>query len=167
MENSNLSKKAGPMAMVLGLLFVVFMAWMVWSAVSGIFSILGMVSVPLFVLAMFLNFSTVKNYFGWVVNSFKEDPLKGIAIGVGSYIGFPLVSAWLAFKAYTTRQASKLRQKQATNKKEGEDYIKYEEVDDNEDFLELEDLDKPKVKVKQTQTRSRTNDNKYDDLFNE
>ena len=115
---------------------------------------------------MVLNFSVIKDYFGWVSNHFKKDPIKGIAIGIGTYIGFPLVSAWLAFKAYTTRQLKKARQQQATNKKEGEDYIKYEEVEeDNEDFLELEDLDKPRQKVKQTQNRTTGDDNKYDDLF--
>jgi len=154
------------MAGILGLLFVALMAWLIWSAVSGIFGLLSMVSVPLFVLAMILNFSTVKDYFGWVVNNIKADPLKGIAIAVGSYIGFPLVSAWLAFKAYSARQLKKVRQSKATNKKEGEDYIKYEEVqEDNEDFLELEDLDKPKRRVKVKQTQTRTNDNNYDDLF--
>ncbi len=154
------------MAGILGLLFVALMAWLIWSAVSGVFGLLSMVSVPLFVLAMVLNFSTVKDYFGWVVNNVKADPIKGIAIAVGSYIGFPLVSAWLAFKAYSTRQLKKTRQEKATNKKEGEDYIKYEEVkEDNEDFLELEDLDKPKPRVKVKQTQSRTKDNNYDDLF--
>lgn len=167
MKNSNISGKAGPMAGILGILFIALMGWLLFSAVSGVFKILSAVSIPLFILAMILNFATVKNYFGWMWNHIKEDPLKGGLIAVGSYIGHPLVSAWLAFKAYTTRQLKRSRQKQATNKKEGEDYIKYEEVDedDNEDFLELEDLDKPRQKVKVKQTQQRTDDNKYDDLF--
>lgn len=166
MEKSNISRKAGPMAGILGILFLALMAWLVWSAVSSVFSILGMIAVPLFVLAMFLNFTTVKEYFGWVVNNVKADPIKGIAIAVGSYLLFPLVSAWLVFKAYGARQLGKMRQQKATNKKEGEDYIKYEEVQENEDdFLELEDLDKPKRRTKVKQTQTRTDDNKYDDLF--
>lgn len=166
---SNLSSKAGPLAGILGLLFVAFMAFMVFSAVKGVFSILSMVAIPLFVLAMILDFSTVKNYFSWVANLFKKDLLKGILAGAGTYLGFPLVSAYLAFKAFSSRQLKKVRQQHATKKKDGEEYIKYEEVknqeqEDEDDFLELEDLDKPKrQKVKQTQSRNKDND--YDDLF--
>ena len=166
MKNSKISSKAGPMALILGVLFIALMGWLVWSALSTVFGLLSAISIPLVIIAAFLNFSVIKDYFSWVSNHFKKDPIKGAAIVAGTYIAFPLVSAWLAFKAFSTRQLKKARQKQATNKKEGEDYIKYEEVDeDNEDFLELEDLDKPRQKQKVKHTQNRTDDNKYDDLF--
>lgn len=155
---------AGPLAGIIGLLFVAFMGAMLWFTVKGVYGIISMVSIPLFIFALVFRFSVVKDYFNWIVNTIKTDPIKGIAMGVGSYILFPLVSLYLAFKAFTTRKLAKANQQRATKKKKGEEYIKYEEVDDNEDFLELEDLDKPKVRVKEPQTRAQS-DNKYDDLF--
>lgn len=165
---------AGPMASIVGLLFVAVLAFIIWQAVSSVYAILSALSIPLFILAMFLNFTVVKNYFGWLVDNVKKNPIKGVAIGVASYLGAPFVATWLAFKAYTTRKLAKATRQKATNKKPGEDYLKYEEVEaiDDEDFLELEDIDKPREKVIQTQSRTQNtkgntskNDNNYDDLF--
>jgi len=161
----NKRSSVGPLAGIIGFMFVAFMLAMLWLTVKGVYGIISMVAIPLFILAMIFNFSAVKDYFNWIVNTIKADPIKGIAMGVGSYLLFPLVSLYLAFKAYTTRKIKKTNEQKATKKKKGEEYIKYEEVDDNEDFLELEDLDKPKTRVKQPQARTQS-DNKYDDLFN-
>lgn len=162
----NKRASVGPLAGIIGFMFVAFMIAMLWFTVKGVYGVISMVAIPLFVLAMILNFSVVKDYFNWIVNNIKADPIKGIAMGVGSYLLFPLVSLYLAFKAYTTRKLKKQTEQKVTKKKKGEEYIKYEEVDDNEDFLELEDLDKPKTRVKQPQARTQAPDNKYDDLFN-
>jgi len=88
----------------------------------------------------------------------RKDTGKGILVAAGSIIGYPFVSAWLALKAYTTR--NKIKKQKGDPKKE--DYIKYEEVEEDEDFLELEDIDK--VREKQAQPQAR-NDNDYEDLF--
>jgi len=67
----------------------------------------------------------------------------------------------LALKAYTKR---KIGSKTKDNSKvEKEDYIKYEEVEEDDDFLELPDLEE----VKQTRSSGTegAKDNSYDDLF--
>lgn len=153
------NSSGSPIAGIIALLFMAMIAWLAIKAVTGVFSILAMLAIPLFVLALILNYRVVPEYFNWVISKIRQDTVKGLLIAGGSIVGYPLVSAWLALKAYTTRKKIK---KQKGNPKKGE-YVKYEEVEEveEEDFLELDDLDK--VKQKEKSTQSRTND--YDNLF--
>ena len=142
-----------PVAGIIGLLFVAMMIWIAVSAVKGVFTILSWLALPLFVIALVLNYRVVIDYFQWIWRTIREDTPKGLLYALGSALGYPLVSAYLAFKAYTTKKVgSKGRDKAG-------EYIKYKEVEED-DFLELPDLDD--VKQKQAQPRS---DNTYDDVF--
>ncbi len=145
-----------PIAGVIGFLFLAMMIWMAISAVKGIFTLLSWVAIPLFVIALILNYRVVTDYIGWIWKTTKTNPLKGVLYGVGSVLGYPVVSAYLAFKAYVSR---KVRQKNEAQQKGKGDFIKYETVEED-DFLELEVLDK--VKEKQIQ---KPPTNQYDDLF--
>jgi len=147
---------ASPIAGIIGLLFMFIMLWIVWKAVAGVWAILSFLAIPLFILALIFNYRVVPDYFNWVMDKVRNDTPKGLMIAAGSIIGYPFVSAWLAIKAYTTR--NKIKKQKGNPKKE--DYLKYEEVEDDEDFLELDDLDK----VKQPQPQARA-DNDYEDLF--
>lgn len=154
-------RSSSPIAGIIVLLFMFMLAWLAFKAVSGVFSILSFLAIPLFVLALILNYRVLPDYFNWVMNWIRKDTVKGLLLAGGSIVGYPLVAAFLAMKAYTTRNKIK---KQKGNPKKGE-YVKYEEVEEVEedDFLDLEDLDEIKTKQKAPQTR--TND--YDNLFDE
>jgi len=151
-------QSSSPIAGIVAILFVAMMLWIAFSAVKGVFAILSWLALPLFVLAIIMNYKVVTGYIQWVFDKIKTDPVKGLLIAGGSVIGYPLVSAWLAFKAFTTKKMAR----SGGQEKKG-DYVKYEEVEEDDDFLELEDLDKVKTKQKQAQPQSR--DNNYDDLF--
>jgi len=135
-------QSVSPIAGVIGFLFLAMMIWMAISAVKGIFTLLSWIAIPLFIIALVLNYKVVTDYIGWIWRTIKTDPLKGVLYGVGSVIGYPVVSAYLAFKAFISR---KIGNKNTQQKGKG-DYIKYEEVKEDDDFLELEDLDKVKEK---------------------
>lgn len=147
------------MAGIIAILFLLMMGWLALKAVTGVFAILSWFAIPLFVLALILNYRVVPDYVNWVFDKIRKDPLKGLLVAGGSIVGYPLVSAWLALKAYTTRKKIK---KQKGNPKKGE-YVKYEEVEqiEEDDFLELDDLDDIKVKQKPPQASQ----NDYDNLF--
>lgn len=153
---ANNRQSVNPMAGIIAFLFIAMMIWIAVSAVKGVFVILSWLALPLFVIALVLNYRVVTNYIGWIWQTIKKDPLRGSLYGIGSVLGYPFVSAYLAFKAYTSRKFGKGKPKDGTSKG---DYIKYEEVEED-DFLELEDLDK--LKEKQIEKRS---NNEYDDLF--
>lgn len=160
---------AGPMVGIVGLVIMLIMGFVVFNMIKGAFAILSFLAVPLFILALVLNYSVVTDYFHWVMSNIKKEPVKGIAIAGASVLGYPVVAAWLAFKAYTTKKFGKGKKtKTAAKKKEDGEYLKYEEVAvDEDDFLELEDLDKPKSRQKVKQTRGKTPDNDYEDLFSD
>jgi len=147
-------KNVSPIAGVVGFLFLAMMIWMAISAVKGIFTLLSWIAIPLFVIALVLNYRVVTDYIGWIWNTMKADPLKGTLYGVGSVIGYPVVSAYLAFKAYISRKFGQKDKPKAKG-----DYIKYEEVEED-DFLELKDLNEVVE-----EPIEKPSANKYDDLF--
>lgn len=144
--------KANPLAGFVAIIFIVFMIWLVFNFVKGLFSILSFIAIPLFVLALIFNYRVVGDYFKWIFKMIKEDTGKGVLAGLASVIGYPVVAAYLFFKAFATRKIARREKK----KKPG-DYIKYEEVDD-EDFLELPDIAGEELKEP-------LKDGRYDDLF--
>jgi len=162
------TNSAGMIARFIPLLFFVVMIWFLISTVSLVVKVLySYLAIPLLLIALFLNYSVVTDYFSGLMREIKEDTGKGLIKTAASIAGYPFVFAYLALKAWTKRALGSKRPSVKDQKSKGKDdskgdYIKYEEVEED-DFLELEDIDKKKVKVKQTQ--SKTNDNDYDDLF--
>ncbi len=156
---------AGMFARFIPLLFFVVMIWFLISTVSLVVKVLySYLAIPLLLIALFLNYSVVTDYFTGLMREIREDTGKGLIKTAASIAGYPFVFAYLALKAWTKRALGSKRPSVKDQKAKGKDekgeYIKYKEVEE-EDFLELEDIDK-KVKVKQTQAK---NDNDYDDLF--
>jgi hypothetical protein len=144
-----------PLSGIIALLFIVFLGWLVFNFVKGLFSILTLLALPLFVLALILNYRVVIDHFKWLWGLIKKDTGKGVLYSIGTVVAYPVVSAYLFFKAFTTRkQAIK-----ENSKKKGE-YLSYEESEEEDDFLELPDVDYKVIEEKQTRPN-----NKYDDLF--
>jgi len=158
---------AGMMVRIIPLLFFVIMAWVVIGVVSTAVKLLyGYLAFPLLVLALILNYSVVTDFFGGLIKDIKEDTGKGLLKAGATALGYPFVFAYLAFKAWMKRSlGSKRPSVKDQRKKSKGDYIKYEEVDDSDDFLELEDVDKAQEKIKVKQTQTKSSDNDYDDLF--
>lgn len=153
---------AGLFARIIPLLFLAVMIWILVAAVSTAVKILySWLAIPLLLLALFLNYSVVTDFFSGLINGIKKDPGKGLLKAGAAAVGYPFVFGYLALKAWTKKALGRTGSNER-EEKDG-DYIKYEEVEDEDDFLELEDIDKVKVKEKVKQTRS--NDNDYEDLF--
>jgi len=160
-------KKASVFVRIIPLLFFAVMIWVLITVVSTAVKLLyGYLAFPLLLIALFLNYSVVTDFFSGLVREIREDTGKGLIKTALTAAGYPFVFAYLAGKAYLKRTLGSKRasvKDQRANKEEKKgDYIKYEEVED-EDFLELEEIDK--VRVKEKQTRTNDADNDYDDLF--
>ncbi len=140
---------------VIVLLFLLVMIWAAVTAVKGIFLILSWLALPLFVLALILNYEVVTGYIKSLWRTLRENPIKGLLYTGLSIVGYPLVSAYLAFKAMMNNRW--LRPKKPRQVK-GE-YIKYQEVDED-DFLDLPQLED----MKETKESS-SDSNKYDEMF--
>lgn len=144
---------------VLVVLVLFVMIWLAISAVRGIFMILSWLALPLFVLALILNYRVVTDYFKWLWRLLRQETVKGIIYTGLTLLAYPFVSAYLAMKAFNNNRWS---ENNPDEEVDGE-YIKYKEVeivDEEDDFLELEDLDEMKENPR------RSNDsNAYDDMF--
>lgn len=160
---------AGMLARVLPLLFFVVMLWVLFTVVSTAVKLLyGYLAIPLLVIALVLNYSVVTDFFSGLIREIREDTGKGLVKAALTAAGYPFVFGYLAMKAWMKRTLGSKRpsaKAQKAKDKKG-DYLKYEEVEEEDDFLELEDIDKVKTRTKVKQTRSASkNDNDYDDLF--
>lgn len=159
---------ASLIAKIIPLLFLAVMVWLVVSTVGLAFKIFySYLAIPLLVMALVLNYSVVTDHISSLMQGLREDTGKGLIKLAGNLVFYPFVFGFLALKAWGKRALGSKRpsvKEQKGKQSSKGDYIKYEEVEED-DFLELEDIDKPKtkVKVKAQQTKNDTGD--YDDLF--
>ena len=147
---------SNPLVGIFILLFIAMMIWMAVTAVRGIFMILSWLALPLFILALIMNYSVVTDYGKWLWKMLKEDTVKGLLYTGLSIVGYPVVSAYLAFKAFANNRWTAGKK----NKKSKGEYISYHEVEveEEDDFLELGEIE-------EIQEEARPQSNKYDDLF--
>jgi len=155
---------AGLFARFIPVLFLVVMLYILIAAVSTVVKVLySWLAIPLLIIALVLNYSVVTDFFAGLIQDIKEDTGKGLLKAAATAVGYPFVFAYLALKAWTKRTLGSKRPSVNDRRKAKEEYVKYEEVEED-DFLDLEDLDKghERIKVKQTHTKK---DNDYEDLF--
>lgn len=152
-----------PLGGIIGIGLVLIIAYvmfkMIFGAVSLVWSVLAFAAPILFIASMFLNFDVIRDYVKMITATFRKDTGRGLLYSAGSIFGYPLLSLFLFYKAYTTRKVRKQSEQKVKNKKEGEDYVKFEEVDDEDDFLELPEIEETEAEAKPM--------NRYDDLFSE
>ncbi len=140
----------GMIVLALGLVALYFVA-------SGIFWLLSKIAILLFVAAAVMDFSVISDYIKFVFGLFKKNIFMGLVATVLTVVGYPVVAALLFGKVMLKRQMNKVMGELESEKKE--EFVEYEEVDDeeNDDFLELPEIEKP--------IRKRDSSNDYEDLF--
>lgn len=121
--------------------------------------ILSWLALPLFIMALILNYQVVIDYFKWLWKLLREDTIKGVIYSGLSLIAYPVVTAYLAVKAFANNRWSNPKAQGTTKKGEYLTYEEVEEVEEEDDFLDLPDLDELKQKP------DGNNGNKYDDMF--
>lgn len=94
---------------------------------KGVFTILSWVAPVLLIIALILNYKVVLNYGKWLIKLLTTNTLYGVVMCLVTIFGFPLVTAWLCFKAVLSY---KLKQQSGNDNRDDEQgYIDYEEVD--------------------------------------
>ena len=111
MENrqTNFQYRSNPLGGVIGLLVIIGIVYLLFLTVKGVWNILAFLAPILFIIAMVLRFKVVTDYGKMLWNTTKEEPVRGIAYTILSVLGFPLVSAFLFFKAFTLRKVEKVK----------------------------------------------------------
>lgn len=131
--------------------FIMFFVLLYFIA-KGIFTILSYAAIPLIILAAILDYKVIVNYVKYLLNMFSRSPISAILLTAFTIIGFPLVSAFLAFRAFISRKVGNIQEE---IEREENTFTEFEEI--HEDFLELPDIE---IETKEADTE-------YDDLFKE
>ncbi len=141
--------KTNPLMFLVAFVFALLAIY--WLA-KGVFTILTW-AFPIVVIATaVINYRVLLGYGRWVIDNFKRSPIFGIVIAVLTLMAYPFVGLFLLYRAISSK--SKPEQQHRSESSQG-DYIKYEEVEQEEDFLDLSEIEKSKEEI----------ENRYDEFF--
>lgn len=141
--------KTNPLMFLVAFVFALLAIY--WLA-KGVFTILTW-AFPIMVIATaVINYRVLLGYGRWVIDNFKRSPIFGIVIAVLTLMAYPFVGLFLLYRAISSK--SKQEQQHRSESSQG-DYIKYEEVEQEEDFLDLSEIEKSKEEI----------ENRYDEFF--
>ncbi len=144
-----------PLGFIGPLLILTFFFALLFFIARGIFTLLYWVGPVLLIIALILDYKVVTDFLQFVWDLLFKKPLLGLlVIGLG-IIGWPILTGYLFFKALGRRSMKKLYE---TVEKEQNTFTEFEEVVEDESFLELPQLNNQKEAPTQDQ-------NKYDQLF--
>lgn len=150
-QYNNRKKSRSPFGGLFSLLLIIGLFIGVFWLASKALAMLSAIAPIMLIIAAVLNYSVIIDYGKFVYNRLKSNLVFGIILVLFTIIGFPLVSAFLLYKAWKTRRFGK--SEDGTNESV---FQEFEEVE-NEDFLELPDLDAP--------PKEKSSQNKYDQYF--
>jgi len=127
---------------------------------KGVFWLLSWVAPILLLATAVIDYNVIVDYIKFLFKLLKENPIVGIIGIVLSVVGFPIVSGFLFLKAIARRGIN--AKMEDIKKQKEEEFVPYEEVTDEEDFLELPEIQKaPSAKG-----GHKGNDtSEYEDLF--
>jgi hypothetical protein len=131
-------RQISPLYLLAGLAFIVLLFAGLFFVAQGIFLIL-MYLTPVFLIAtLLLDYKVLINYGKWLVQKFSQNALSGISWSLITLFGFPVVSAILCFRAWSSYQLKNTK----TDDHEAQqgEYIDYEIVEEKE---EIEYIDNP------------------------
>ena len=150
-------QRGGSSNLIVGVVMLVVAAMVLYFLFKGLIWVLGFIAPVLLIVTLFINKDVVLDYVKGMVGRLKNDTLMGVAqVGVTFFL-FPFVVAYLFAKAMLLRKVGSFQ-----GKKEEEKFSEYEDLTED-DVLDLKDLED----IPQKETRTASNNNKYDDLFNE
>lgn len=134
------------------LFFFLIMMAIYWVA-KGAYALLSIAFPFMIVATAFLNHKVILGYFSWIKNLLKTNVLFGVIAIVLSIFTYPMIGAFLLYRAYRSR-GQKGDRAESNEPLRGE-YIQYEEVEVEDDFLDLSDVKKQQKEIK----------NRYEDLL--
>ena len=120
---------AGPFGLIIGLVISVFVIMFLFSVLSGLYRLIAAIAPFLLIAAAIINFQIIKDYVNMVFDKLKNNIPVGLLYVFGSVFLFPLLTAFLFYRAITSD-----KKKKETKKRKGKgEYIPYEEVKKEDD----------------------------------
>lgn len=148
-----------PLGMIIALLITAGIIYLLFVAIGLAFKLLIYAAPLLFVATLIINYHVVLDYFNGLVESFRRHWPSGLFRLVISLLAFPIVIAWLFFKALLFK---KMAQKVNKDPYRSATYSQDSEQVDYEE-LETRTLSAPEKQPADNQARQ--DDNRYDQFF--
>lgn len=169
MIQGNINSNRSPLGGLVPLVMFVGFFILLYFIATGIFKIVSALAIPIAVIAIIIaaviDYTVITDYFKYIIDLVKRKPVRGIGLGVLTVFAFPLVFSFLAFKAYMRNKIKTMVGGDGEAVAQKEEFTEYEEVE--EDFLELEDIDRAQPQSEpQTRRRDDSSTDDYEDLFN-
>ncbi|NNF33848.1 MAG: hypothetical protein HKN68_07050 [Saprospiraceae bacterium] len=120
---------------------------------KGLFTVLSWIAPVLLILTLIIDYKVIVDFGKWIIKLFKNNILTGILAVLLTVIGFPIAAGILFSRALVRRKLRSMGHD--PDSESSPEYAEYEEVVEDEDFLELPQIEKPPQDV----------DSDYDDLF--
>ena len=138
------------------LLILAFFFTALFFLAKGVFWLLSWVAPVLLIITLIIDYTVVTDFFKFVWKLLREKTIMGILAVLLVVFGYPIVSGYLFFKALGKRTIKKAYERVEKDKNI---FTDYEEVVEDDNFLELPPLNKrPEAPI---QSKS----NEYDDIF--
>lgn len=137
--------RGGQWGGIIGIVMLAVIVIGLFFVLRGIFNLLYFLAPLLLIATLIVDYKVVINYIKQLGGLFKRNPLYGLGATAFTFFLYPIVFTVLLIRALTTRKIAKF-----TKGDESEDFVDYEEIDDEP--LDLDEFGKIKEK-------------RYDDLF--
>ena len=165
------SRQQSPFSSVWGVIVGVALLFALFILARGIFNLLALAAPFLLIGALIVNYKTVINYGKWIVNQLSSNTIVGIEAIILTIVAFPLAAAFLFGKSFLDRKIGKVMDRVAQRSQE--EYVEYEEVQEEYDTLELDTYQEVKEKFKTEfdqapepkPEKEKIEKNDYEDLF--
>ena len=148
-----------PLGMIIALLITAGILYLLFMAVGLALKLLLYAAPVLFIATLIINHRVLTDYFYGLVESFRRHWPSGLFRLALTLLAFPVVIAWLFFKALLFK---KMAQRTADSAYRSAKYSSDSEQVDYEE-LETRPLDAPEKL--QADRQPRQDDNRYDQLF--
>lgn len=151
--------KPSPLGTVGSILTFVLILVGIYYLIKGAFFVLGIIAPILLIATLIMDHTVVTDYIKMLFTLVKKNPVMGTLAILMTIIGSPFVAGFLFAKVLMKRSLKKFVEQRGGNiNPTKNEYSEYEEIVENdEDFLVLPEIEKPKAIKKEK--------NDYEDLF--
>jgi hypothetical protein len=144
-----MNQSSGKRNPLLSLLITVATLGVIYLVASGLFWLLQKIAIFLLVVTAIIDYKVILDYFKWIGAMVQRSPLSGILMGALTIVAYPVVIAFLFFKALLKRifnnvvkNQQQFNPNQPQHAQNEDEYIEYEEIKE-------EPIERPKLKMRQ------------------
>lgn len=127
------NRGGGSFGLIIGVVLLFFFFSTLFYSAKFIYGILSAIAPLLIIATIFINFGVIKDYINMVLAKLKDNIGIGLIYAIGSFVLFPLLAGFLFYKAISEDKTEKKMRKEFRKKNKGkqDDYIPFEEVEDD------------------------------------